>query len=73
MHRYYHHYYGNDLTDALADVTDEYAMDEIVTLVKANTNLLNKLDASNRTPLFHVMNMCLTDYRQYNPESARGS
>ncbi len=70
MSRRYHHV-DNALIDALIGygANSEATEAEIVGIIKSGNHDLNKLDASNRTPLFHIVNECGVDYGQYYKES----
>ena len=68
MSRRYHHF-DNALVDALID-NSEKTEAEIVEIIRSGKHDLNKLDASNRTPLFHIVNECGVDYGQYYKESS---
>ena len=59
-----YHHYRNDLIDALIDYGDPTEND-LIEIIKNGRYDLNKLDASNRTPLYHVVNECKPDYNPY--------
>ena len=62
--RYYYHHYGSNLVDALVGYGDITEAD-LVNIIKSEKHDLNKLDASNRTPLYHLVTECKVDYKPY--------
>ncbi len=66
-----YHNYGNDLIDCLIGYGND-TVDDLRQILKIGRYDLNKLDASNRTPLYHVVTECRVDYRQLDDKGYLG-